>query len=184
MIEYELIYDAARDFAGWQIVAGWLLLFAFFLTVTFKTDRIPHFVFWLMRLDETDTGWGRTIIFLAVLILGIISVAIISQNLKLRSLSKNNDCAQVAGVVLSFKGRTAVGQYSQIRLHRESFKLNDLEFEYDTAFMVTGFNKAADHGGPIYEGAKVRLCYIEQIENRKKERKIIRVEKALVQSND
>lgn len=44
--------------------------------------------------------------------------------------------------------------------------------------MNSGFNTAAANGGPIYEGAKVRLCYIERIENRKKEKTIIRVESA------
>ena len=183
-MEYEIIYDAARDIFGWQFIVGWMALVGFFLTMIYNTGRISRFVFWLLRINENDTGWGRTIIFLGALILGAVSVAIIRENLELRSISKNNDCTEIAGVVMDFKGGAIVDKNPQIRLRKESFTLDDLGFEYDTHFMVSGFNKIAADGGPIYEGASVRLCYIEQIENRKKERKIIRVERALDQSND
>jgi len=176
-MEYELVYDAARDFAGWQVVAGWSVLFSFFVVMIFFTERIPRTMYWLLRINEKDTGWGRTIVFLAVLMLGAVSISIIRENFDLRSISKNNSCTLIAGVVKNFEGEAGNGEHSKIHGHRETFTLNDVEFEYDTSFMATGFNKNAANGGPIHEGAKVRLCYLERIENRKKERKIIRVEK-------
>lgn len=171
-MQYDVVYDAARDFAGWQIIVGWVVLFAFFMTMVFWTERIPRFIYFLLRIRENDTDWGRTIVFLGVLIIGTFSVTIIKANLELRSISKKNDCTQVAGVVKDFQslrfGRT----------YDESFKLNDVEFEYNTSFMVTGFNVSAADGGPIFEGAKVKLCYIDDWGDEKITKVIIRVETA------
>ena len=177
-MEYELVYDAARDFAGWQVVAGTAVVFAFLIVTIYFDQFIPSIVNWLVFHNGYITDWRRATLGVIVILFCAVSAAIINENLKLRSMSKKNECTQIAGVVVDFEGEAKDGQHPQIHGHEESFTLNEIKFKYDTQFMHKGFNIAAADGGPIYEGAKVRLCYIERIENRKKEKTIIRVETA------
>lgn len=179
-MEYELVYDAARDFAGWQLVAVTIALFIFLVVSIYFDQLVPRFVNWFVFRNDYITDWGRAWLGIIVILLFAVSVSIINENLKLHSISKKSDCTQIAGVVVDFEGVTKDGQHPQFRGHEESFVLNEIEFVYDTQFMSNGFNTAAADGGPIYEGAKVRLCFIERTDNRKKERKIIRVETALI----
>ena len=182
MTEYELVYDAARDFAGWQIVTGSIVMFLFLIVTIFFDEFIPRIVIWFVFWNDHITDSRRATFAVAVLLLGAASAGITIENLKLRSISKKNECAEISGAVTDFKSEVTDARQGRILGHRESFTLDDVKFRYDTTFMANGFNTSAADGGPIYEGAKVRLCYIERIENRKKERKIIRVETALKSS--
>ena len=176
-MEYELIYDAALDFAGWQVVAGTVAVFAFLIVTIYFDQFIPRIVHWLVFRTEYITDWRRAILGVVFILLCAISAAIINENLKLRSMSKKNECTQITGIVVDFENEAKDGQHPQIHGHAEIFTLNEIELKYDTQFMNVGFNTAAADGGPIYEGAKVRLCFIERLKNRKTEKVIIRVEK-------
>ena len=171
-MEYELVYDAARDFTGWQIVAGSIVVFVFLIVTIYFDQFIPRIVHWLVFHGDHVSDWRRAMLGVVVLLCGAISAGIITENLKLRSLSKKDECTQIEGVVSDFEPTAD-------RRLRESFTLKKIEFEYASGVLDFGFNKAAANGGPIYEGAEVRLCYVDWIGNRKNERKIIRVETAL-----
>lgn len=113
-MEYELVYDAALDFAGWQVVAGTVAVFAFLIVTIYFDQFIPRIVQWLVFRTEYITDWGRAILGVVFILLCAISAAIINENLKLRSISKNNECTQIKGVVADFRSKAKDSRHSQI----------------------------------------------------------------------
>ena len=165
-MNYELAYDAAHAFAGWQVLAIGVPICALMVATTVY-DKFPPLMFIFFH---GSYEFARTVTGFALLIFIPVCAAIIYNNIKLASLSRHNDCTQIAGVVTDFKPRPVRGVL-------EKFTLNDIQFEYSNfSPEMGGFAELAADGGPIYEGANIRLCYITRIKNRKKEKTIIRVE--------
>jgi len=171
-MEYELVYDAASAFAGWETIAIFVPICVFLFIAVFKKNLIPSIFIFQQYLAKETGGFTAALVTIVIFLMVLVSGNIIYENIKLGSLSKNNECLQIAGIVTNFEP-------VPIRGSLEKFKLHDTKFQYYTHdFLDPGFNQSAADGGPIYEGAKIRICYIEQLKNRKKSKKIIRVETA------
>ena len=77
---------------------------------------------------------------------------------KLKELYANNNYEIIEGVVNNFDPMPYGG-------HKlETFDVNGIKFSYSDYYSVVGyksvFRKTRSHGGPIYEGAYVRIYYI------------------------
>ena len=107
------------------------------------------------RSEKFMLIFSRAFFGMAVLFTSVSGCSTFYKN-KEAKLSSESNCTLIEGEVVDFAPMPyGGGQY-------EKFKVNNIEFVYSDYVLTGGFNNTASHGGPIFEGQKVRICYFNR----------------------
>jgi len=152
---YELVYDAANgNPETWPFMPISLLVILFGAFLTFS--ETARSAFSRGRSKKLMLIFSRVLFGGAVLLTLLSGCSTFSKTKEAKLSSLDNTCTLIEGKVVNFKPRASEGGQN------EKFKVNNITFEYSDYVFTGGFNNTASHGGPIYEGLKVRLCYFDR----------------------
>jgi hypothetical protein len=95
-------------------------------------------------------------LFVALGLLGVVALIFrnVPQPSELAAAYRAGKCEVIEGVVTQFHPMPATGH------DVESFVVAGKHFRYSDYIHRAGFNQTSSHGGPIHEGARVRIEYL------------------------
>lgn len=165
-MDYELIYDASKQLYSGGGFTLLILTGVSFLAwiMTLVKNHIFHNSLFLVMYSNFCIAFFVFLIFL-------ITIGFFLNFKKTYSASKSNSCRVLEGVVEGFETKPHARGV-------ERFKVNDVAFKYSSNKISGGFNKIAFNGGPMSQGRRVRICFIQG--DRPKNNLIVRLE---VESN-
>ena len=145
MLEYTLVYDAAKSEFPWGVIShvGIMLLFG-----------LTFFAVSVLRRRRGDIRFMIVWVLFVTIVGGLGSANVVKQHWQSKNWAESNDFEVVEGTVSNFHPMPHYGHDS------ERFNVNNVKFEYsDYDLSKGGFNNTASHGGPIKEGLQVRISY-------------------------
>ncbi len=150
-MDYQVVFDiGAAGFRDWWFPGTGL---AFVLT-TFLALRFRNTV--EKTMPRFARGAGIPILFgFSLIWTAAASIATCGEYFSMRSALQNGRYQFVEGPVEDFKPMPYEGHAM------ESFRVRTSKFEYSDYVITAGFNKTQSHGGPIREGLKVRIYFVE-----------------------
>jgi hypothetical protein len=145
---YRVVFDITRDARPDEIAGGWFtaaLLLAAGIVLFVVRRHLPA----MLRL------WFPALV-IAFGILGILGLLFrnVPQPSELAAAYRAGRCQVVEGVVTEFHPMPPTGH------DVESFVIAGKRFQYSDFLHRAGFNQTSSHGGPIHEGALVRIYYL------------------------
>lgn len=149
---YELVFDAAASSSG-----DWTPVFVgMTISVTAAIFLVfPRFRALLPLGNKVGSSYFGFIFIFALLFTGIVNSARQSSDSRIGQASENNSCESIEGIVQDLEPMPYGGQ------KKEAFRVKDQHFEYSDYAYTGGFNNSKSHGGPIFEGMTVKICYIQ-----------------------
>jgi hypothetical protein len=144
---YTVVFDVAEvGFRYWYTIVILVSLTALFVAgLLFGGKVLPRgFVPWV-----TIFFGGGTLIF------GIIAGSMYSDYSECRKARLSGNYKVLEGIVEQFDPMPAHG------LKDESFVVKGVRFKYSDFELSAGFNNTASHGGPLREGLKIRIFYLD-----------------------
>ena len=153
-MEYELIYDAAdRNYEWLKFIIPGLVLAVGTGTLTFSRKARTAFI---RNMPERVGHVFSAIMFgLSLLwVWGAGQSVFMSEN-DIAGSSKDKSCAVVSGKVENFTPMPKSGHA------QETFTVSGVKFGFSDFQITGGFNNTSSHGGPIYLGRNVRICYVD-----------------------
>lgn len=149
-MEYQLVFDAATaGYEGWFFVvlgAVFVVIGAVSVFSTFNAagaDNTPQ-----RRL----IAWS--FLLFAVAWTGAAGWLSLSDFFGARTASAENTCTTVAGVV------SGLTTERRRRGFTEAFTVDGVQFSFADNVLNGGFHRTSGRGGPIRDGAAVRICYV------------------------
>ena len=156
MVSYHPVFDVATaGFREWRFVGIGFLLTAVGAALVFAPGLMQRIM--PGGLQGGARGCFSWFYFLFALTwTAIAGTTLFSRHLDLRNASMRGECTIVEGVVENFAPMPYGGHAM------ESFTVDGVRFEYSDYVINGGFNNTQSHGGPIYEGQRVRVCYMSR----------------------
>lgn len=155
-MDYKVVYDALEQ--------GHPLEDYIWVVVWFLGLVMPFFLLKLARSQNTAIRTKQKVVFITTWIVfwgvvgGIGNLNVFLKQSECQKWLKTGDYIITEGIVEQFDPMPYSGH------KHESFVLNGYKFEYSDFDESKGcFNNTFSHGGPIYEGRKVRIYHKEGI---------------------
>jgi hypothetical protein len=148
VIEYKVVYSVNSDLSYFFLVL-WLFGVGF---IGFRAIKIKNKDADL--LSKISNFFIRGIICIMLIIGSMCFLGILAEKQGNVSALSSGNYSVTEGYVENFDPAPTEGH------KQESFTVNGNKFRYYDHDLSTGaFNQTRSHGGPIYEGRWVRLCY-------------------------
>jgi multisubunit Na+/H+ antiporter MnhG subunit len=162
-MEYQILFEIT-DFK-WQVYLfpfiGVIFIILATLTIRFPEKYIrlkdptksyiaPHILKVQIR---TVRGFGIAIFLFALFLTTLAAGVLLKKQHKLREAYRNDKYKIVEGYVQNFSPMPYSGQH-------EIFTINGITFKYSDYKVSPAFNTTKSHGGPVEEGAYLRISYV------------------------
>ena len=145
---YRVVFDITKDARPDDISGGWFTA-TLLLVVGIVLFGVRHKLPAILRL------WFPVLV-IAFGILGIVGLRFrsVPQSSGLAAAYRAGKCQVIEGIVTQSHPMPVTGH------DVEAFVVSGKRFQYSDFIHRAGFNQTSSHGGPIHEGARVRIYYL------------------------
>ena len=145
---YRVVFDITKDARPTNATEGWLVI-AFMLVAS-------ALLVWRNRTFPVVLRYWFPALFVVFSIGGLFTLLFrnVLRPSELAAAYRAGKCEVVEGIVTQFHPMPATGH------DVESFVVSGKHFQYSDYALRAGFNQTSSLGGPIHEGAHVRIHYL------------------------